>query len=125
MDNLPSVRLTWDRSGGAYREARPRRTATPLGGYYLRGPVPLAWLSAAARLPGSALAVGIALWYLAGLRRTRQDLALSSERLQEFGVSRHAKDRALRHLAEAGLVEVARKKGRSPRVTLFAPAEAN
>jgi hypothetical protein len=28
---------------------------------YLRGPVPLAWLEAAARLPGRALQVGLAL----------------------------------------------------------------
>jgi DNA-binding transcriptional ArsR family regulator len=77
------------------------------------------WLEAAGRLPGQALAVGLELWHLAGLRRTRRHLSLSTERLARFGVSRHAKDRALQQLRDAGLVAVDRKKGRSPRVSLL------
>jgi hypothetical protein len=34
---------------------------------FLKGPVPLAWLQAAARLPGRSLHVGMVLWYVAGL----------------------------------------------------------
>jgi hypothetical protein len=33
---------------------------------FLKGPVPMPWLATAARLPGKALAVGIALWRLGG-----------------------------------------------------------
>ena len=61
----------------------------------------------------------MALWHLAGLRRTQQHLSLSTERLASFGVSKYAKDRALRHMIAAGLVTVDRKKGRSPSVSLI------
>jgi hypothetical protein len=90
MVSMREVRLTWDRENGRYHRARGVATDP-----YLRGPIKLAWLQAAARLPGKALAVGIALWHLAGLRRTHSYLPLSSERLAPFGVSRYAKDRAL------------------------------
>ena len=119
MDQLPSIRMTWDRSSGQYRKAGPARSASTVTEHYLRGPIPLAWLQKAARLPGRALAVGMAVWHLAGLRGSQQHLSLSTERLAPFGVSRYAKDRALRYLIAAGLVTVARKKGRSPSVSLI------
>ena len=119
MDQTPSIRMTWDRSSGQYLKARPSRSTSTVLEQYLRGPIPLVWLQTAARLPGQALAVGMALWHLAGLRGTQQHLSLSTERLAPFGVSRYAKDRALRQLIEAGLVTVARKKGRSPSVSLI------
>jgi len=40
-------------------------------GRFLKGPIPLDWIIAAAKLPGKALHVGIALWFLAGLKRSR------------------------------------------------------
>jgi DNA-binding transcriptional ArsR family regulator len=113
MGRVREVLLTWDPRSGKFqrgKNAADRR--------FLRGPVPLGWLEAAARLPGSTLAVGVALWQLAGLRGTREGLALSTERLAPFGVSRHSKDRALRALLAAGLVDIERKRGRSPRVSL-------
>ena len=110
--------MTWDRSSRHYRKAGPSRSTSTVTEHYLRGPIPLAWLQKAARLPGQALAVGMAVWHLAGLRGTQQHLSLSTERLAPFGVSRYAKDRALRLLTEAGLVTVDRKKGRSPRVSI-------
>ena len=111
---MKEVRLTWDRERGKF--LRGKKTA--VSGRFIRGPLPFEWISRAARLPGSALAVGMCLWHLAGLRGTHQRLALSTERLEPFGVSRHSKDRALRALLAAGLVTVERKRGRSPRVSL-------
>ena len=50
---------------------RPARPPGPAKGErFLKGPVPLAWLEAAARLPGKSLHAGIALWYAAGLARS-------------------------------------------------------
>jgi hypothetical protein len=114
MSQVKEVRLVWDRDRGRF--ARPRKVA--LAERFLRGPVPYDWLTAAAQLPGQSLAVGIALWHLAGLRGSQNHLALSTERLEPFGVSRHAKDRALRALLASGLVEIERKRGRSPRVSI-------
>src|SRR5687768_16399002 len=114
MSSVKEVRLTWDRTSGQYR----RRRNPPTPERYLRGPVPFEWLATAACLPGAALAVGIVLWHLAGLRKTRQRLSLSNERVKPFCVTRHSKDRALGALTTAGLVLVERKGGRSPRVSL-------
>ena len=115
MSQIRETRFTWDRGSGQFQKA----AISIVTEHYLRGPIPLAWLETAARLPGQALAVGVALWYLAGLRSTQQHLSLSTERLASFGVSKYAKDRALRHLTAASLVMVDRKKGRSPRVSLI------
>jgi hypothetical protein len=84
---------------------------------FLRGPIPLIWLSMAAQLSGKALNLGIALWYLAGLTKsftvkpTRATLTL-------FGMSRWSVSRNLRLLESAGLVTVERHNGKAPLVTI-------
>jgi hypothetical protein len=39
-------------------------------GEFLRGPVPMAWLLSASRLPGKALVVGVWLWFRAGIEKS-------------------------------------------------------
>lgn len=87
---------------------------------FLKGPVPLAWLEAAARLPGKSLHAGIALWYAAGILRSA-NVPLSNVSGHRFGCDRNAKYRALAWLEGAGLVRVERKLGRAPVVTILAP----
>lgn len=84
----------------------------------MKGPVPLAWLEAAARLPGKSLHAGIALWYAAGLLRSAS-IPLSNVSGHRFGCDRNAKYRALAWLEGAGLVKVERKLGRAPVVTIL------
>jgi hypothetical protein len=84
---------------------------------FLKGPIPLAWVSMAAGLPGKALHVGIAIWFRSGLERS-PDVILSLSRLAEFGTDRHAGRRGLAALENAGLVSVVRHRGRAPRVRL-------
>jgi hypothetical protein len=84
----------------------------------LRGPVPLGWLTTAARLPGRSLHVGIALWFLAEPEASRA-IRLTNVRASLFGVGRNAKYRALDLLEGAGLIRVARLPGRPPAVTLL------
>jgi hypothetical protein len=85
---------------------------------FLCGPVPLDWLSMAAKCSGKALQLGLALWYLAGLTKsftvkpTRSTLTL-------FGLSRWSVTRNLRLLELAGLVTVERCKGKAPLVTII------
>jgi hypothetical protein len=38
---------------------------------FIKGPIPLAWMKAVAMLPGKCLHVGLALWYLVGLKKTK------------------------------------------------------
>jgi hypothetical protein len=95
------------------------------GEWFLKGPVPWFWLSQAAVLPGRALHVGIALWLLAGMRKSAT-VSLSRRVLNDLGVSRHSGYRALKLLEGARLVAVSRRRGRLSRVTLLpAPARVD
>jgi hypothetical protein len=85
---------------------------------YLRGPVPLAWLQASARLPGRALQVGLALWFLVGVTKSAT-VSLTTVKLAGFGVDRSAKRRALTALAGAGLIALDQAPGCNPVVTVI------
>ena len=87
---------------------------------FVKGPIPLPWLEIAARLPGKSIHAGIALWYVAGLTRSRL-VPLSNIAGLRFGLDRNAKYRALKWLEGAGLVAVERKLGRAPLITILEP----
>jgi hypothetical protein len=104
----------------------PQRIGTPRhrhGEKFLKGPIPLNWLSVAAKQSGKALHVATAIWFWAGLRRSRE-VALSMSWLRtNFGVNRYSGYRGLVALERIGLVSVVRHPGRKPLVTLLeAPA---
>ena len=115
---LDPARLRYHRKGkpGLSHPKKPPRHRG--GEKFLKGPVPLPWLARAARLPGRSLDLGVALWFLAGLKRTRM-VSLSNSVLAQFGVDRYAKYRALNWLERDGLVVVERHPGRNPVVTLL------
>jgi len=110
-----TTRLVWNRDKAKLEKPSSRKTSDP----FIRGPIPAGWLQAAGRLPGKSLHVGAALWQLAGLRSTRDNLPLSTERVQAFGVTRQAKSRALAELQRAGLVSVESRPGRTPLVSIL------
>jgi hypothetical protein len=87
-----------------------------IAGEFVRGPIPVAWIARAAKLPGRALAVGLALWFIVGVGRRSN--AVCPTLLQKFGVSRKAGYRALQSLEAAGLVMVERRRGRCSHVTI-------
>ena len=96
-----------------------RRLPRPKAGEkFLKGPIPLNWISTAARLPGKSLHVGIAVWFTASLAKSAT-VPLSNLASLPFGLDRNAKYRALAWLEEAGLISVERRLGRSPVVTLL------
>lgn len=89
---------------------------------YVRGPFTFSDFCAAARLPGKALAVWCLLQHR--MRLTRQaEVTLPNSLLESAGIDRNAKARALRDLEAAGLVQVSRLPGQSPRVALPQPPE--
>ena len=94
---------------------RPHKRATR---HFLRGPIDLAWIQEAARLPGAGLHVGIALWYRAGFQESKT-VSLNLSRLKDFGVERDAGSRALKRLEAEALVSVVRAPGKMARVTLL------
>lgn len=89
------------------------------GEKFLKGPIPLNWLSRASQLQGKSLQVGLSLWFLAGLTNSKT-VKLSQSTLCDFGVNRHCKYRALKWLEEARLISVKGENGQSPEVTLLA-----
>jgi DNA-binding MarR family transcriptional regulator len=106
---------------------RPQRQRAPrhrADARFLRGPIPWDWLVRAARLPGHALHVGVALWHLSGLHRQAAQVVLPTAVLRELGIKRTTAYRALTALEDAALIVVERHAGRLPRVTLLAAEEA-
>lgn len=120
IQDLDAFRLSTEQTKGMRGPKRdvPPRPRTRRGELFVKGPIGWPWLAAAARLPGRTLHVALTVRLLAGMQHAGP-VALSSARLEEAGVSRHAAYRALHHLEEAGLVEVVRRRGRQPRVTIL------
>lgn len=96
------------------------------GEKFLRGPIPLSWLTVALRIPGRAGNVALAIWYLCGLNGNTNTIRLTGKTLREFGVKQKSGYRGLIALEAAGLILCVRKRGRCPIVTvLAAPASFN
>ncbi len=87
------------------------------GQKFVSGPIPLAWLEIAGRLPGKALHVAVHAWFLAGVQKSRRVRA-SGALLARMGVRRFSAYRALVALESVGLVTVERHRGRAPAITL-------
>ncbi|WP_173498363.1 hypothetical protein [Marinobacterium sp. xm-g-59] len=103
------------------RQLRPvkAKAAVPLiNGRFLKGPIPLNWLTAAAKLPGKTLEVSCAIWFLVAVNKS-QCVKLSNKLLKEFGVDRYAKNRALQRLEERGLITLVQKTGCSPEISVL------
>ncbi len=92
-------------------------------GKFILGPIPMSWLIRAANLPGkSPVLIGLMLFHLAGLRRTRERLSLSARQMKQFGIANSQTVRkALRALQQAGLVNIEQLPGRSRLVTILEP----
>lgn len=91
------------------------------GELFLCGPVPWNWLSTAAQTcgKGSALQVGLAIWFLSGLNDKSATVKLTNKTLHSLGVKRNAGYRGLQTLEDNKLVSVIRKRGASPIVTIL------
>jgi hypothetical protein len=72
----------------------------------------------ASALPGKASQIGVALWYLSGLRKS-STVILANDLLERFHVGRKAKYRGLQALEGDGLIAVEGRKDRNPRVTIL------
>jgi hypothetical protein len=103
----------------ATNEKRKALSKSRFTGEFLKGPIPLSWLSAASEVPGKApLAVGLALWFESGRRRSKT-VKLTTAILSRFGVSRKAKYRGLEALERAELINVLRTPRKNPVVTIL------
>ena len=94
---------------------RPFRRQSKAQEPYVRT-IPLSWIHQASRLPGKALQVGIAVWHLVGVSKSRT-VTLTRSRLGQFGLHHETGRRGLLALEKAGLVRVERSGNKSPRIT--------
>jgi hypothetical protein len=121
MPAIDPKRVQFERRAVFQSSSAPSKPPRPkLGAKFLRGPVPLEWLSRAAALPGRSLHVAVAVWFMAGLRKSRT-VPVSNVTGLKFGLDRNAKYRAREWLENAKLISVERQVGRAPIVTILEP----
>jgi hypothetical protein len=108
---IPVKRLQLDRAAGVLVEA-------PLKKLFLRGPIPMEWLSKSAELPGKTLHLSIALWWLHGMANGKP-FKLTKRALDSLNVSRDAAGDGLVRLEQQGLISIVRKVGQRPTITVL------
>jgi len=87
------------------------------GVMFLKGPISWEWLSIAGKLSGKALHVAIVLWLIFGLTKS-ETVKIQHKLLDDLGVSRKSYYNAIRHLQEAGLISVEKRRGARHEITL-------
>lgn len=102
---------------------RPTRSAAKSArakpdGYFVKGPIPLAWLLTAANLGGGPAKAGTLIWFAAGLWGSYYEISLQPRLWQEHFSCRQTFYRALEQLQTAGLIDLDRGRGRSPIVSI-------
>jgi hypothetical protein len=107
-------------SADAVGEPKPRKRLPrhKKGEPFIWGPLPFAWFTAASNQPGRALAVGLLLWWQAGIKKSSTVLWRPSA-AESWGLNYQAAYRGLAALEAAGLVSVERHPGRCPIVTIL------
>ena len=113
--SIPVKRIRLDSSSGQYIDA-------PMSVPFLKGPIPMTWLNAAAKLPGKAFNLGIAIWWLANMANSKT-VKLTGRALGYVGISRDASSDALKRLEEQGLIRVQRLPGQRPIVEILPIAQ--
>lgn len=89
---------------------------------FIRGPIPIAWLSQAAALPGKTLHLALAIQWLSGMNKGAP-VKVSKNALAHFCISTDAYRDGLKRLEAAGLLTVMRMPGRSPFVLVVQSAQ--
>jgi hypothetical protein len=121
--NLDRLRMP-DQQILMHSEAKPERVPSlsrsrRVKGEFLKGPIPLSWLSSAAKLSGKApLAVALAIMFESG-RRKSNEIVLTTAICERFGVNRKAKYRGLEKLEEAYLIDTQRRPRKNPVVRII------
>lgn len=88
--------------------------------WFLRGPVDMDWLNRAKRLPKSALATGLALWFTQGVRKSNGPIKVTAAVRRYMSLTPDDARRGIRALAENGLIGVVKGgRGRHPVVEII------
>ncbi len=109
--HLPARRLQLDSATGTL-------VAAPRQAPFLCGPIPLEWLAVAASLPGKSLHLAIALRWRHGMTKGKP-FKLTKAALAALNVERDAERLGLGRLEHAGLIQVERKPGQRPTISIL------
>jgi hypothetical protein len=90
------------------------------GEMFVRGPIPFDWLRLALAIGGKAGNLAWAIWWRAGIEQ-QNPIKLTVRTLRDFHVSPRTARRLLLDFEKAGLLQLDRKRGRGPLVTLLDP----
>ena len=112
MDTLAIEKLSYNATTGKFE---PKKLT---GSLFIKGPLPLGWIIAANSLPGKSGAVGLAIWFLVGVKCTRS-VKLTRQVEQIAACHRKAVYTAITSLEQAGLLRVERHRGARPTVTVI------
>lgn len=77
---------------------------------FIKGPIPMDWISTAAKLPGKAIQVALALYWMGGMNPQKQ-FKITRRALVLFNVSDDAYRDALLRMEAAKLIKVSRCPG--------------
>ena len=100
-------------------ESTPSSNKPPRDGLFLRGPVDMGWLNRAKKLPKSALATGLALWFTRGVRKSDAPIKVTAAVRRYMGLTPDDARRGIRALATSGLINVVKGgRGRHPVVEI-------
>jgi len=105
--------------GRTFRSGPPKGVGTTAP--FVKGPLSLAWLGAAAKLPGKTLHMAMALCWLDGMN-AGGPFKLNRKALDAFGVSDDAARDALHRLQVAGLITMTQSPGQRPLVSVVKAA---
>jgi hypothetical protein len=113
--SLPVVRIHYGgrSSNSTARSDRP----------FIRGPIPIDWIAAAAGLPGKTLNAALALWWLSGMKN-HGEFKVTRQALAFLQISDDAYRDALLRLEAARLVTVQRRPGQRALVRINRIVEA-
>ena len=100
------------------------RAVTRMSRRFVKGPIPLPWLSKALELTPSAVKCALALFYQRGLSSS-DTFKIEPARFRELGIADTARRRGLRELEEHGLVRLQKDHSKSPVANLIGASLQN
>lgn len=86
--------------------------------YFLKGPIPLSWLTQASKLSGKVLHVSIALWFLYGINKGKE-FKVQHKFVKAFGIHRSTFYKAIKSLETVGLIQKSKTRGQTHRVRII------
>jgi hypothetical protein len=110
--------LHWDQESSSFRATKPTVKAERVSGKFLKGPIPMKWLSSVAKLPGKTLHFGLAVCFLWGVQKSMK-VKMEREALELLGVSRQTMYRAIINMEDAGLIVSEKRPGQYPYIEII------